>query len=396
VDRLVVAPDGSGDVRNLEDAVRVAAPGATLLLRAGTHRLSRPLRIDQPLSLVGDGRESTHVVCASPGCVVQVAGNGRFAASDVTFTHEGAQAANVVEVAYGEIDLRRCGFSGGIRDEAAESGGTGLVLRGQVRGTVAGCKASSNEYDGISVGEQAQPVLVGNTCERNTYCGIFYFGTAAGSARNNMCRGNEERGIDVREQAQPVLVGNTWEGNTYDGIFYFATAAGSARNNRCSSTAEAVNRKTGSGRQGEPGSPREGQKTKRNMTDLIVEVARRMGADQHPVSLADLHNTYLQAYPGIGKGDTRAGFGATVSFYTIDMRARFPDPKDHQKPASWLTQPSFKRVAHGRYMLISDEEIARFRRCVAQNDSTVYEDEYDVDKLIPRAFPTSVTRPPST
>ena len=149
VDRLVVALDANGDVRSLEAAVRVAAPGATLLLRAGTHRLSRPLRIDQPLSLVGDGRESTYVVCASPGCVVQVGGNGRFAASDVTFIHEGAQVANVIEVACGEIDLRRYRFLGGVYDESTESGGTGLVLRGQVQGTVAECKASGNGYDGI-------------------------------------------------------------------------------------------------------------------------------------------------------------------------------------------------------------------------------------------------------
>ena len=135
--------------------------------------------------------------------------------------------------------------------------------------------------------------------------------------------------------------------------------------------------------------------TKRYMIDLIVEVARRMGADQHPVSLADLRNAYLRAYPGIGKGTTSESFGAKVNWYTINMRSRFPDRKDRQKPAPWLSQPSFKRVARGRYMLLSDEEIARFRRCVAQNDPMVYEDEYDVDKLIPRAFPSLVTQPSS-
>jgi hypothetical protein len=46
-------------------------------------------------------------------------------------------------------------------------------------------------------------------------------------------------------------------------------------------------------------------------------------------------------------------------------------------------------------MAIATCPIARFRRCVAQNDPMVYEDEYDVDKLIPWAFPRSVTRPPS-
>ena len=69
----------------LEDAVRVAAPGTTLILRAGTHRLSRPLTIHQALTLVGDGRESTRVVCSSPGYVMRVEGDGRFAARDVTF-----------------------------------------------------------------------------------------------------------------------------------------------------------------------------------------------------------------------------------------------------------------------------------------------------------------------
>jgi parallel beta-helix repeat protein len=171
-DHLVVAPDGSSDVQSLEDAMRVAAPGATLLLRAGTHRLSRPLEIDQPLSLIGDGRESTYVVCTSPGCVVQVSGNGCFSASNVTFTHEGAQGANVLEVACEEIDLRHCGFLGGVRDEAAQGGGVGLLLLGQVRGTVADCEASDNGLHGIYVGEQAQPVLEANTCEGNTYNGI--------------------------------------------------------------------------------------------------------------------------------------------------------------------------------------------------------------------------------
>jgi hypothetical protein len=121
-----------------------------------------------------------------------------------------------------------------------------------------------------------------------------------------------------------------------------------------------------------------------------------MGADQHPVSLADLQNAYLRAYPGIGKGKTSDGFAAKVNRHTINMRSRFPDRKDRQKPVPWLWQPTFKRVAREPYMLLSDEEIARFRRCVAQNDPMVYEDEYDVDKLIPRAFPTSVTRPPSS
>ncbi|HKO24587.1 MAG TPA: hypothetical protein VJY65_07570 [Chloroflexota bacterium] len=80
------------------DAFSLASDATPVrILRAGTHRLSRPLEMDQPLSLIGDGRESTYVVCTSPGCVVQVSGNGCFSASNVTFTHERAQGANVLE-----------------------------------------------------------------------------------------------------------------------------------------------------------------------------------------------------------------------------------------------------------------------------------------------------------
>jgi hypothetical protein len=63
------------------------------------------------------------------------------------------------------------------------------------------------------------------------------------------------------------------------------------------------------------------------------------------------------------------------------MRSRFPDPADKQKPASWLSKPVFKRVERARYMLLSDEEIAWFHRCVEKNHPLVYEDEYDVANL---------------
>jgi parallel beta-helix repeat protein len=153
----------------------------------------------------------------------------------VTFAYEGAQAAHVVKVASGQIDLRRCGFSGGIRDEAAQRGGVGLLLVGQVRGTIAECEASRNEHHGICVCRQAQPVLEGNTCEGNAYSGIAYFGTAAGCARNNTCHRNQQDGIYVGEQAQPVLEGNTCEGNKEDGIYVALarTATFSGATNHC-------------------------------------------------------------------------------------------------------------------------------------------------------------------
>jgi hypothetical protein len=83
---------------------------------------------------------------------MRVEGDGRFAARDVTFTHEGAQGAHVVEVQCGEIDLRRCSFLGGVHDKVAKTGGVGLSLLGQVRGMVAGCETSGNGLHGLCTG----------------------------------------------------------------------------------------------------------------------------------------------------------------------------------------------------------------------------------------------------
>ncbi len=122
----------------------------------------------------------------------------------------------------------------------------------------------------------------------------------------------------------------------------------------------------------------------RNLIDLIMDVATQIGADRRPVSLTELYNAYRQAYPGIGKGNARGSFDATVNYHCINMRSRFPDASDRRKPAYWLARPTFKRVARGRYMLLSDDEIRRFQRSVAEDSPMVYADDYDVADLAPK------------
>ena len=106
-----------------------------------------------------------------------------------------------------------------------------------------------------------------------------------------------------------------------------------------------------------------------------------IGADRHPVSLGELHAAYLRAYPGVGKGASRASFDAKVNYHCINMRSRFHDARNPHKPAYWLARPIFKRVARARYMLLSEEEIALFRRCVEESNPLVYAEEYDVADL---------------
>ena len=230
---LVVAPDGSGDFRSLEEAVPKAQPGATLYLKAGAHRLAHPLALDKPLTLIGEGMETTRIVCDGEECVVSFSGDGLFSASDLAFVHEGARWGDAVRANRGEVRFYRCLFTGGVWDEANQRGGDGLWLYGTVRGHVEACQATGNRLMGIRVSEQAQPTLEGNTCRENKDTGIAYFGSAAGAARQNTCSGNEKNGIYVDQQAQPTLEGNTCRENKWSGIAYFGSAAGVARQNTC-------------------------------------------------------------------------------------------------------------------------------------------------------------------
>ena len=122
---------------------------------------------------------------------------------------------------------------------------------------------------------------------------------------------------------------------------------------------------------------------KRNISiiDLSIEAALKIGADKHPISLADLHNAYLRANPDVTKGITRSSFDATINYHTINMRSRFFYPDDKRKLAQWLSRPVFKRVARAQYMLLSPDEIALFRQRVEEEDQRIYQDEYAVEDL---------------
>jgi parallel beta-helix repeat protein len=234
---LVVAPDGSGDFRNLEEAVQKAQSGTTIHLKAGIYRLKRPLVIDKPLTLIGEGMETTRIVCDGEECVVKFSGDGLFSARDIAFVHEGNRWADVVTADRGEVSFIRCLFTGGVWDEANKRGGDGLWLFGMVGGRIEACQAIGNDLNGIEVSGQAQPTLEGNTCRENKSCGIAYFENSAGVARQNICIGNGIHGIYVGGQAQPTLEGNTCRENKDSGIAYFGNSAGVARQNICADNA---------------------------------------------------------------------------------------------------------------------------------------------------------------
>src|SRR5437868_6111270 len=112
---------------------------------------------------------------------------------------------------------------------------------------------------------------------------------------------------------------------------------------------------------------------RKSLIDLIVQTANKQGAHHHPVSVTALHSAYLDDNPSTTVGRSVASFAATLAFHCINMRARFPNGTDKSAQAPFLRRPLFKRESYGQYMLLSKEEIARFKACVAQGHPLVYQ-----------------------
>ncbi len=122
------------------------------------------------------------------------------------------------------------------------------------------------------------------------------------------------------------------------------------------------------------------------MIYLILETARRLGLDRAPRGLTELHRAYLQDHPGTTVGRSQGSFDATLNLHVINMRSRFPKPREPRARANWLSRPLFKRVAPGRYMLLTAPELAWFREAVARNEPLVFRDEFEIpDTGAPRS-----------
>jgi len=227
---IVVGRDG---ITTLEEAIARCPGGGVIGLPAGVYRLKKPVEITKPVELVGDGMETTRVVCDGEGYVIKVTAP-RFTARGISFEHLGSNWADVVVIDSPSVLIEACRFRGGVCDEQNKQNdrsGTGLWIYGATMGVIKNCLAVQNAC-GMVLTDLVEILLEGNTCEGNKYVGIVYIENAGGTARNNVCRSNGI-GVLTAGHAAPTLDGNTCEGNSGGGIGYVENAGGTARNNIC-------------------------------------------------------------------------------------------------------------------------------------------------------------------
>ena len=109
--------------------------------------------------------------------------------------------------------------------------------------------------------------------------------------------------------------------------------------------------------------------------DGALEVACKLGADEHPVSISELFQAYSMAFPERA-GQTFDSFAASLNFHCVNMQSRFPKPQEPKRTAGWMTRPLFKRVSRGAYQLLTQDELAWFRKALAEGDEMVFRAEY--------------------
>lgn len=275
---------------SIYDAVKKIESGGTIKIASGEYRIDRMIHITKPLSIIGEGKESTVLVSGISGHYLTVCHDGYFELKNVTLKSENHSSREILAVSCGELLIEQNVFLG-IGDEEIQFNGNdkrnwgdnfaisvdnktygtikenlftqnicGLVLKGAsevnvinnsfefidcdgvyylgtASGTAEGNIFKKNGSSGITVNENASPKLLCNVCEENMENGISYSGSATGIAENNTCKGNKNSGIRAEMNASPRILSNICEDNL-NGIDYWGYASGTIENNICNGNKE--------------------------------------------------------------------------------------------------------------------------------------------------------------
>ena len=215
---LKINADGSGDLATLEEALAFAAGGSTIELSAGEFIVVQTLDIDRPLTISGAGMEQTTILSEAPSAAVNYEGDGPLALRDLTITHRGGFAADIISVRSGLLDLADCRLQGALSSAQANFGAGLFVLNDSVA-KVTNCEITNNGGVGVEIIHEAQIAVQDSVISGNA-AGFLFDGSSSGQITGSVIEGNEEGGILVFALARPEIADNLIQDNTGYGIRY--------------------------------------------------------------------------------------------------------------------------------------------------------------------------------
>ncbi|MBO8190327.1 right-handed parallel beta-helix repeat-containing protein [Streptomyces oryzae] len=208
-----VAPGSWGAHRSIGVAVRDAAPGSVITVRAGTYRES--VVIDKDISLVAEKGPGTVRVVAARGPALTAHG-GRPEVRGLSFEASSPREA-AVRLRAGEPVLRDCTVNGG-RIEVSESAAATLTgcsvrgaelasvrLTGTSRTTLESCDIRSSAGDGVVADDEARLELTETVIDETEGRGVWLGGAAQATLTRCEVRRSTYAAVQAESRAGAVL-----------------------------------------------------------------------------------------------------------------------------------------------------------------------------------------------
>ena len=238
-----VAQDGTGDVTNISDALRVIPDGGRIRIKAGVYQ--ETLRINRTVHLEGIGNRN-NVVIESNGEDTIIITGGSGSITNLTLRYVGtASGRNTLGIQGGNWLFEGNDFRDTISTIIFIKNGSARFRRNRIHdspwngfniktsGTVI---IESNEIFGLDnpaiwIGESANVTVRNNTLYSITANGIFVGGQATATISNNDITGTDKPGIWIGGNSVTTVTGNRVHHLPSNGIYIGESAKGTFENN---------------------------------------------------------------------------------------------------------------------------------------------------------------------
>lgn len=204
---IVVSAGGGGDYFSIGDALRSAAPGSRLLVRAGLYE--EGIKMDKEIEIVGDGPPEKIIVSGrAASCVEMRAGRARVAGLTLRGSGEGFFAVDVVQ---GRLLLEDC-------DVTSESLSCVAVHGTSAEPLIRRCRIHGGADSGLYFFDGAAGTLEECEVYANANVGVAIKGRAHAVVRRSRIYGGENAGVVVWEHATGLLEECEIYGNRLTGV----------------------------------------------------------------------------------------------------------------------------------------------------------------------------------
>jgi Right handed beta helix region len=215
---VIVALDGSGDYRSIQDAIDQAMPGTTILIRSGQYQEDVTVHSKDGLRLVGAGAKAVTVV-----------GRNRVGAFHIGKWPYGAANVEISGLTIKEHGGLAVGIFNGRGVVLKDLKIDGLLFGQQIQNVrIERCEIGGSETTGAQFAE-SEVTLVGNFIHDNDH-GVTVAGKSEVHLERNIITRNLFEGILVTDQAHAVLVSNTIVKNG-GGVAFLGGSRGEASGN---------------------------------------------------------------------------------------------------------------------------------------------------------------------